>query len=124
MNNSRSLATTKSYLITAVNYSQQDVFTNFVPCLKKVHFHFQITFFVSSQDLTILSFKGCMMTETSVILTLESQYNHFFVRIMFLPYFMQSFGLGCFFFLLMDSTIIKNFKTRFSISFILLPSLH
>ena len=81
---------------------------------KKAHFYFfQITFCLSSQDLSILSFQGYMMMETLLILTIESQHNHLFVRLMFSSYFMQSAGLGYFlFFLLMDSTIINNFKTR------------
>ena len=60
-----------------------------------------------------------MMTETLLILTIESQHNHLFVRLMFSPYFMQSSGLGYIsFFVLIGSSIINNSN------FILLPSLH
>ena len=53
------------------------------------------------------------MMETLLILTIESQHNHLFVRLMFSPYFMQSSGLGyiyiyIFFFLLKKSD--KSFK--------------
>ena len=77
--------------------------------LKKAHFHFfQITFVVSLQDLTILSFKGYMMTETLVVLTIECQHNNLFVRLMFSSYFMQSSGLGYFFFYWWTAQLLKH----------------
>ena len=70
----------KHELFTIFSHNKKTIFflkleharcvNKFCTMLKKAHFHFQTTFFVSLQDLTILSFQEYMMTEALVILTI------------------------------------------------------